>query len=140
MQPLQLEANDNLLTAKIKQAHQENQHHRHAFPFKVSECIVLSTLHRKRAYKLGDELQAAKFMPRFNGPYCITTTDKRHSTVTLTLPEHSLYFPVFHTSEVKLFKENDDQLFPTCTLHLPEPISMDGVQEFFMDKIVDERR
>ena len=78
-------------------------------------------------------------MPRFDGPYVITATDKKHSTVTLDLPNKRSYFPVFHTSEVKTFKENDDTLFPTRALHLPNPISIDGTQEFFMDKIVDER-
>lgn len=82
----------------------------------------------------------AKFMPQFNGPYQITATDKSHSTVTLALSENSPYFPIFHTSEVKLFKENDDALFPTCTLHPPKPILVDGTQEFFMDKIVDKKR
>lgn len=140
MQPLQLEANDNLLTAKIRQAQQENQHRGKAFPFKIGGRVVLSTSHRRREYKSGDEPRAAKFMPRFDGPYAITATDEKHSTVTLDLPNKSGYFPVFHTSEVKPFKENDHTLFPTRALHPPNPISIDGTQEFFVDKIVDERR
>src|ERR1700761_3190102 len=138
MQPLQLEANDNLLTAKIRQAHQENQHRGQAFPFKIGERVVLSTSHRRRAYKSGDELRAAKFMPRFDGPYPITATDERHSTVTLDFPNHSSYFPVFHTSEVKPFKENDDTLFTTRARHQPDPFSIDETQEVFVDKRVEE--
>ena len=48
MQPIQLRANDNLLTAKIQQAQQENQHRGHTFPFKLGERVVLSTSHRRR--------------------------------------------------------------------------------------------
>ena len=140
MQPIQMEANNNLLTAKIWQAQQENQHRGKPFPFKIGERVVLSTSHRRRAYKSGEEPRAAKFMPRFDGPYVITATDEKHSTVTLDLPNQPSLFPVFHTSEVKPFQENDDDLFPTRALHPPDPISVDGTQEFFVDKIVDERR
>ena len=140
MQPIQLQAKDNLLTAKINQAQQENQHHGHTFPFKLGEHVALSTAHRQRAYKSGKEPRAAKFMPWFDGPYVITATDEKHSTVTLDLPNHSSLFPVFHTSEVKPFHENDDTLSPTHALHSPDPVSIDRTQEFFMDKIVDERR
>ena len=139
MQPIQLEANNNLLTAKIRQAQQENQHCGQTFKFKPSECVVLSTSHRQQAYKSGDEPRAAKFMPRFDGPYVITATDKKHSTVTLDLPNHSSLFPLFHTSEVKPFRENNDAFFPTHALHPPDPISVDGTQEFFVEKIMDKR-
>lgn len=140
MQPIQLEANDNLLNVKIRQAQQENQHRGQTFQFKTGKRVVLSTTHRRRAYKLGKEPRAAKFMPRFDGPYVITATDEKHSTVTLNLPNQSSLFPMFHTSEVKPFRENDDTLFPTRALHPPDPISVDGTQKFFVEKIVDERR
>jgi hypothetical protein len=78
-------------------------------------------------------------MPHFDGPYKIIETDEKHSTVTLDLPEHSTLFPIFHTSEIKPFKENDDSLFPTRTLHPPDPVAIDGHHEYFVDKIVDEK-
>ena len=140
MQPIEWEAKDNLLEAKISQAAQQNHHRRDAFPFKTGERVVLSTAHRRREYKSGEETRAAKFMPRFDGPYRITATDEKHSTVTLDLPDHSTLFPVFHTSEVKPFRENDDALFPTRALHPPDPVTIDGHREYFVDKIVDERR
>ncbi len=59
-----------------------------------------------------DEPRAAKFMPRFDGPYQITSTDENHSTVTLDMLQHTSLFLVFHTSEILPFKENDDRLFP----------------------------
>jgi hypothetical protein len=111
------------------------------FPIqKRRACVVLSTAHRRRTYKSGDQPRVAKFMPRFDGPYKIIETDEKHSTVTLDLPEHSTLFPVFHTSEIKPFKENDDSLFPTRALHPPDPVAIDGHREYFVDKIVDERR
>jgi hypothetical protein len=72
--------------------------------------------------------------------YAITATDELHSTVTLHLPHLPHAFPVFHTSEVQPFQENDDDLFPHRALHPPAPILQNGEQEFFIDKIVDERR
>jgi hypothetical protein len=60
--------------------------------------------------------------------------------VTLELPNTSHSFPVFHASEVLPFKENDDTLFPDRALHPPDPVVIDGEEEFFIDKIVDERR
>jgi hypothetical protein len=140
MQPLEMEAKDNLIEARISQAQQQNHHRRDVFPFKSGECVVLSTAHRRRTYKSGDQPRVAKFMPRFDGPYKIIETDEKHSTVTLDLPEHSTLFPVFHTSEIKPFKENDNSLFPTRTLHPPDPVAIDGHREYFVDKIVDERR
>ena len=140
MQPIQMEAQDNLLTAKVRQAHQENAHRQLSFPFQIGDRVVLSTAHRRRLYKSGNELRVAKFMPRFDGPYPIIAINERHSTVTLALPKGSNHFPIFHTSEVKPFQENDDTLFPSRALHPPNPITIDGAQEFFIEKIVDERR
>lgn len=47
---------------------------------------------------------------------------------------------MFHTSEIQPFHENNDTLFPGCALHPPDPVTIDGEQEHFIDKIVDERR
>ena len=140
MLPIELDARDNLLTAKISQAHFQNQHRRATFPFKVGDRVVLSTANRRAEYKSQDNLRVAKFMPRYDGPYAITATDELHSTVTLHLPHLPHAFPVFHTSEVQPFQENDDDLFPHRALHPPAPILRNGEQEFFIDKIVDERR
>ena len=82
----------------------------------------------------------AKFMPRFDGPYLISATNEKHSTVTLHLPDSPHAFPVFHMSEVLPFNENDDELFPQRAMNPPAPIIRDGEQEFFIEKIVDERR
>jgi len=56
------------------------------------------------------------------------------------LPNAMHHFPVFHTSEVRGFNENDNTLFGERALHPPEPVTINGEQEFFIDKIVDKRQ
>lgn len=58
--------------------------------------------------------------------------------VTLNLPNLPNIFPVFHTSEVRPFTENDNHLFPSRALIPPDAITINGQQEFFIDRIVDE--
>jgi hypothetical protein len=110
------------------------------FPFEIGQRVRLSTLHSRRDYKSKDEKRVVKFMPRFDGPYEITKVDPTHSTVTLNLPRSPDVYPVFHTSEVMPFIENDETLFPSRTLHAPEPINVDDNLEHFVDKILDERK
>ena len=86
-----------------------------------------------------DEPHVAKFMPQFDGPYPIVATNETHSTVTLALLEQSQAFPIFHTSEVRPFPKDNDMLFPTFALHPPNPVTVDGSQEFFIDKIVNKQ-
>ena len=140
MQSMVFEAQDNLISAKVSQSYQSNKGRSANFPFKTGDRVVLSTLHRRREFRADDPNRVAKFMPRFDGPFVIKSTDEKHSTVTLDLPNRPNIFPVFHTSEIRPFSENDNDLFPSRALIPPEPITIDGQQEFFIDKIVDERR
>jgi hypothetical protein len=134
------EAKDNLLKANISQAQQANKNRLLGFPFEVGQWVRLSTLHRRREYKSKNEKRVVKFMPRFDGPYKILKINPSHSTVTLELPNSPNVFPVFHTSEVLPFIENDDILFPSRALHTPEPVSVDDNLEYQIDKIIDERK
>ena len=140
MQLSVIEAQDNLLAAKVSQAFQANKSRSLTFPFKTGDRVVLSTRNRRREHRAGDQNRVAKFMPRFDGPFTIKSTDKKHSTVTLDLPNLPNLFPVFHTSEVRPFTENNDSLFPSRILTPPDPITINGHEEFFIDKIVDERK
>lgn len=79
-------------------------------------------------------------MPRYDRPYNITSINPKHSTVTLQLPNSHNVFPVFHTSEVLPFIENDETLFPFCTLHSPEPVTVNLQLEHFVDRIIDEKK
>ena len=140
MVPIEMDAKDNLLTAKINQAQLANRHRSPQFPFQVGEQVVLSTAHRRMQYKSDDGRRIAKFMPRYDGPYKITSTNEKHSTVTLSLPHNRQAFPVFHTSEIQPFHENNNNLFPERALQPPAPLTIDGEQEFFIEKIVNERK
>ncbi len=77
-------------------------------------------------------------MPRYDGPFKVIEVFPHASTVTLNLP-HSNVFPTFHTSLLKLFVQNDSDRFPSRTLEAPGPVMVDGQEEYFVDKIVDNR-
>ncbi|EDR02067.1 reverse transcriptase-RNase H-integrase [Laccaria bicolor S238N-H82] len=136
-----LEAQDNLLKAKISQSTQSNKHRTLKFPFEIGSRVRLSTLHRRNNYKAKGEKRVAKFMPRYDGPYTIIDVDEDHSTVTLDLPNSPNIFPVFHTSEILPYIESDTSLFPSRHLEEPRPIiTEDGQEEYSIDKILDARR
>ena len=79
-------------------------------------------------------------MPCFDGSYTIKNIDTKHSTVTLDLQNLPNIFPVFHTSEICPFTENNDDQFPSRSLKPQEPITVNSQQEFFINKIVNERK
>ena len=133
------EAQDNLLKAKISQARQANKFRLGTFPFEVGQRVRLSTLHRRREYKSKDNKRVVKFMPRFDGPHRILKIDPEHSTVTLELPPTHNIYPVFHTSEILPFIENDESLFPSRHLHSPEPVVVNDELEHYVDRIIDEK-
>ena len=133
-------AQDNLLSVKVSQAFQANKSCSSNFPFDIGDHVVLSMLHCCRDFRANDPNCVTKFMPQFDGLFRIKNTDKKHSTVTLDLPNLPNIFPIFHTSEVWPFVENDDLLFPSRSLVPPYPITVEGQQEFFIDKIVDEKK
>jgi hypothetical protein len=140
MRTLEMEAQDSLLTAKVSQARSANMHQDLSFPFKLGDRVVLSTRHWRCEYQSLDEHRAAKFMLCFDGPYHITSIDDAHSTVTLDLPEQPNIFPVFHSSEVRPFVENDATRFPEQALTPPAPVAINGHEEFFINKIINQRR
>jgi hypothetical protein len=115
------EARDNLLMAKVAQAHAANTKHRPDFNFEEGDCVMLSTFHRRQEYKRKGERRVAKFFPRFDGPYTITNAHPETSSYTLDMP-NSCIFPTFHVSELKPFVENDPILFPSRELSRPGPI------------------
>ena len=133
-------AQDNLLSAKFSQAFQAHKSHSSNFPFNIRDHVIMSMLHHHYDFRGNDPNCVAKFMPRFDGLFCIKNTDRKHSTVTLNLPNLPNIFPVFHTSEAQPFIENDNLLFPSRSLVPPHPITVEGQQEFFIDKIVDEKK
>ena len=134
------EAQDNLLRAKTDQAISANLHSTEDFAFQVGDKIMLSTLNRRNEYKKKGHTRVAKFMPRFDGPYTVTVIAPHYSTITLDMPNTPNAFPVFHTSQVRPLRMNNADLFPSRELERPDPILINGEEEFTIDHILDERR
>lgn len=134
------DARDNLILSKISQSHYANSSRKNDFTYNIGDRIMLSTLNRRRDYKLKGHKRAAKFMPRFDGPYVVIDTHLEASTVTLDMPNAPNLFPTFHTSHVKPWNSNDDAKFPSRNLENPGPIDVDGVEEFIVDSIIDHKK
>jgi hypothetical protein len=135
------EAKDNLLQAKIFQAHYANQNRFPDIPFKIGDKVMLSTLHRRQAFKKKGEKRAAKFFPRYDGPYDVINVHTETSNYTLELPNSPNTYPTYHASELKPFLPNDTSLFPSRGLAQPHPIlTTDGLEEYFVQEIIDSCR
>lgn len=116
-------AQDTLLGAKISQAHHVNSDRQADPEYKVGDRVMLATARRRRDYMRAKDGRVAKFMPRFDGPYNVLEAHPDTSTYRLLLPP-----------------SNNPELFPNRELERPGPIvTEDGVTEYFIDKILDER-
>ncbi|GLB33353.1 putative retrotransposable element tf2 155 kda protein type 1-like [Lyophyllum shimeji] len=101
------EAQDNLLTAKIRQAYHANEHRAPEKIYKPGDLVMLSTENRRRNYKRKGKKRVAKFMPRSDGPYTVIEAFPEKSEYTLRLPNNPNTFPGFHASLLKPFIPND---------------------------------
>jgi hypothetical protein len=134
------DAKDNMIRAKTLQAFFANHNRSPDDIFTVNDQVMLATLHRRQEYKHKDEKRAAKFFPRFDGPYKITHAYPETSTYTLDMP-NSEVFPTFHASELKRFRPNDPSLYPSREHARPGPVlTADGLEEYFVNEIIDSRR
>jgi hypothetical protein len=134
------EAQDNLLGAKISQAHHANKHRGPEKEYLPGDKVMLSTAHRRRNYMQAQDGHVAKFMPRWDGPYEVLEAFPGSSDYKLRLPESSLRCPIFHSSQLRPHIENDDKLFPGRSRDPPRPIvTTNGQEEYFIKKIIDER-
>jgi hypothetical protein len=135
---LVLEAQDNLILAKINQAHYANRTRGEEPTFSVGDKVLLSTRNRRKELKAGDPSRATKFLPRWIGPFEVVRAHPAKSTYTLDMPAHSRLFPVFHASQLKCYHANDDVEVPTRAHLRPPPLRFaDGPEEFFIDRILD---
>ena len=134
------DARDNLLLAKISQSHFANPKRGDEPTFQIGDKVMLNTLHRRKDYKNKEQHRAAKFMPRYDGPYEIVDVHHEASTVTLDMPNAPNIFPTFHVSNVKAWLPNDDQKYPSRTLAQPGPINVNGTEEFLVDSIIDHKK
>ena len=135
------EAQDHLLAAKIQQAFHANQHCGKEIVYKVGDHVMLSTPHHRRNYKQKGKKRAAKFMPRFDGPYTVTAAFPERSEYTLHLPNNPTAFPRFHASLLKLYLPNNPNMFPNREHPRPDPVvTEDGLEEHVIDRILDTKK
>ncbi|EEB88909.1 hypothetical protein MPER_13063 [Moniliophthora perniciosa FA553] len=137
-----MEAQDSLVQAKVNQAHQMNKHRSPDHCFTEGDKVWLSTKNRRRDYLQKKKDRVAKFVPRFDGPYVVKSCHPELSTYTLEIPHaHKNACVTFHSSHLKPWTPNDDDLFPQRKHQRPGPIvTEDGIEEYFIDSIIDERR
>lgn len=134
------EAQDNLLAAKITQAHYANEYRADDPGYKVGDKVWLNTANRRRDYVMKGSGRVAKFMPRYDGPYEITRAHPETSSYTLKLPARTRTHPTFHVSQLKTFIPNDNEAFPSRKYEEPRGVlTPDGTIEHVIDKIIDER-
>jgi hypothetical protein len=135
------EAKDNLLHAKVFQSFYANQHRSLELLFKISDEVMLSTLHCWQEFKKKGKKRAAKFFPHYDGLYRIIDAHTASSNYTLELPNSPNTYPTYHTSELKPFLSNDASLFPSRKLPQPQPIlTPDGLDEYLAEEIIDSRK
>jgi hypothetical protein len=98
--------------------------------FQVGEEVLLSTrnLHLRRA---GDKSSTPKLLPKWVGPFKILDAIGK-GAYRLQLPDHMKIHPVFHVSLLKTFHSNGE-------LQPPDPIIIDGEEEFELERILDHR-
>ena len=134
------EAKDNLLQAKVFQAHFANDHRGADELYSIGDKVMLSTLHRQQEYKKKGEHRVAKFFPCYDGPYDVIDAFPHVSAYKLELPNSPNVFPTFHSSEIKRFIPNDPSLFPNQATPQPGPIlTSDGLEEYLVEEIIDAR-
>ncbi len=135
-----LEAQDNLLQAKVQQAAAANRSRGPDPNYEVGDLVMLATFHRRRAYMQRGDQRVAKFMVRYDGPYKVLTVVPHSSAYTLELPDSMNIFPTFHVSLLKPYRANNDSLFPSRSHRDPGPIiTDDGVEEYVVDEIIDHQ-
>jgi len=137
---LEASAKDALLAAKVSQAFYADSSRGTEPSLAVGDLVLVSTLHRRREYKKAGEHRAAKFFPRFDGPFRILKSHPESSSYTLDMPSSSKAHPTFYVGELRKYVANDDTLFPGRRKDIPPAVLVDGFEERFVERIIDARR
>jgi hypothetical protein len=107
----------------------------------VGDLVMVDSSDRRARYKTrGGDTRASKFFPRWDGPYKVIETYPETSTFKLLLPSSDKAHPVFHSSKLKRYRPNDDDKFPQRKQGRPEPIDVDGEDEYLVEKILDSKK
>ena len=134
------EARDALAAAKVRQADQANRRRGDEPTFTKGDRVMVDSSDRRSRYKTrNQDSRAAKLFPRWDGPYEIIDAFPETSTYRLALPPGDKAHPVFHSSKLKIYHENDPEKYAHRELPRPDPIDIDGGQEWVVEAIVDEK-
>ena len=119
------DAKDNLLLAKVAQAHYVKPSCADKIVYKVGNKVMLSTFHRRQEYKQRGEKRVVKFFPWWDGPFTIINMNTESS---YKLDNNNEY--PYYSSQLKPFHANDTQLFPSREHPKPGPVmTNDGLME-----------
>ncbi|GAA5981406.1 hypothetical protein JCM10908_004099 [Rhodotorula pacifica] len=134
------EARDALAAAKMRQASQANKTRGDEQEFAVGDLVMVDSSDRRARYKSrnGDG-RAAKLFARWDGPYKVVEARPATSTYRLLLPPDDRAHPVFHRSKLKAYRPNNSDDFPARHPPRPEPIDVEGEEEYIVERIVDEK-
>ncbi|GAA5982777.1 hypothetical protein JCM11641_007785, partial [Rhodosporidiobolus odoratus] len=133
-----LQATDAIIASRIAMTAQENCHRRKDIGvFEVGGHTFLSTAGLQFPASL-----SSKFVPKYVGPFPITSANVSTSTYTLALPPHLRLHPRFHSSKLRPAFPNDSSLFPHRSFDSPPPVipASDAAEaEYLIEKIVSDR-
>lgn len=134
------EVRNALAAAKVRQATQANKERGEEPQIAVGDLVMVDSRDRRMRYKSrrGDG-RAAKLFARWDGPYRVLEANVDTSTYRLELPQDDRAHPVFHASKIKPYNVNDKDDFAGREEPQPEPIDIDGEQEWKVERIVDEK-
>ena len=136
------EAKDNLMLAKIFQADNSNRKQRPEDVYKENDLVMLSTANRRKDYMVPGSRHSTKLFPRRDGPYRVLEAFPQTSTYRLDIPNAPPNFCfTFHTSHLKQYTPNNQDIFPGQDLSCDGPITLaDRTEEHVIERIIDERK
>ncbi|GAA5985616.1 hypothetical protein JCM11641_004993 [Rhodosporidiobolus odoratus] len=134
------EARDALAAAKVRQVTQANRKRGPEVEYEVEDMVMVDSADWRSRYKSkGGDVRAAKLFPRWDGPYAITDSSPSTSTYRLALPPDDRSHPTFHSSKLKRYIANDAEVFVQREPPRPEPMDVEGIDEYIVEHIVDEK-
>jgi hypothetical protein len=101
--------------------------------------MVDSSDRRSRYKTRSQDCRAAKLFARWDGPYEVVECFPDSSTYRLNLPFADRSHPVFHASKLKAYHPNNVDDFPAREPPRPEPMDVEGEEEYIVEAIVDEK-
>jgi hypothetical protein len=130
-------AHDAIIESRVTQTRQANKRRRPEGPIAEGDKVYLSTenlsLPKSRTRKL---------MPKYIGPYKVTSSHPAESKYTLDLPPElkaRRIHPTFHVSRLRPYTKNDDTVFPKREVRAYYDFGDAEDNEWLVDEILAHR-